>query len=199
MEFDRNLGTDPEKFVLMCLTSSHSCDREDYEFSRMPIATVKPAAQLPERGASAKRPQADQSRRVSLISSSSQEPSAPEKLAAMSSSGNEEPRYQLKSSNVKNADPSIVGRSLLEGNKNHLLSQAKCELMRQEHQVGSLKNCISELQQQACARRLELQDAQLGFIESSTRTSSATRSEALSLKEKVLRDTQIRRCTKWEK
>ena len=100
-------------------------NREDYEFSRMPIATVKPAAMLPERGASAKRLQADQSRRVSLISSSSQEPSAPGKLAAMSSSGNEEPRYQLKSSNVKNADPSIVGRSLLEGNKKSFAQSSK--------------------------------------------------------------------------
>ena len=45
----------------------------------------------------------------------------------------------------KTADPSNLGRSLLEGNEDHLLSQAKSELMRQEHQVGSLNNCISEL------------------------------------------------------
>ena len=38
----------------------------------------------------------------------------------------------------KNAHPSYLGRSLLEGNKDHLLT-------RQEHQVGSLNNCISEL------------------------------------------------------
>ena len=59
----------------------------------------------------------------------------------------------------ENADPSNLGRSLLEGNKDHLLSQAKSELMRQEHQVGSLNRCISELQQQAYAQRLKLQDA----------------------------------------
>ena len=58
-----------------------------------------------------------------------------------------------------------VGRSLLEGKKDHLLSQAKSEFMRQEHQVDSLNNCICELQQHAYARRLELQDAQHGYIE----------------------------------
>ena len=61
---------------------------------------------------------------------------------------------QLKSSIFKCADPSNLGRSLLEGNKDHLFSQAKSELMRQEHQVGSLNNCISELQQQAHAQGL---------------------------------------------
>ena len=43
----------------------------------------------------------------------------------------------------------ILGRSLLEGNKDHFLSQAKSERARQEHQVGCLSNCISELQQHA--------------------------------------------------
>ena len=62
--------------------------------------------------------------------------------------------------------------------------------MRQEHRVGSLNNCISELQQQACAQRLELQDAQHGYTES--RREQVCQQEALSMKEKVLRDTQIR-------
>ena len=54
------------------------------------------------------------------------------------------------------ADPSNVGRSLLEGNKDHVLNQARSELVKQEHQVGSPKNCISELQQQAYAQILEI-------------------------------------------
>ena len=62
--------------------------------------------------------------------------------------------------------------------------------VRQEHQVGSLNNCISGLKQQAYAQRLELQDAQHGYIES--RREQVRRQEELSLKEKVLRDTQIR-------
>ena len=62
--------------------------------------------------------------------------------------------------------------------------------MKQDHQVGSLNNCFSELQQQAYAQRLELQDALHGYIES--RREQVRLQEELSLKEKVLRDTQIR-------
>ena len=109
------------------------------------------------------------------MSSSSQEPRASGKPAAMFSSRNKEPGNQFKSSVFKHADPSNLGRSLLEGNKDHLLSQARSELMKQEHQVGSLNNCISELQQQAYAQRLELQDAQHGYIESRREQSSSTR------------------------
>ena len=88
------------------------------------------------------------------------------------------------------ADPSNVGGSLLEGNKDHLLYQARSELMKQEHQVGALNSCINEHQQQAYAQRLELQDAHHGYIES--RREQARLQEELSMKEKVLRDTQIR-------
>ena len=97
--------------------------------------------------------------RRGLMSSSSQEPSAPRKLAALFSCGSEEPGTQFKSSVFKNVDPSNWGRSLQEGNKDHLLRQRKSELTRQERQVGSPNNCISELQQHTHAQRLELQDA----------------------------------------
>ena len=59
-----------------------------------------------------------------------------------------------------------MGRSLVECNVDHVLGQARYELLKQEHQVGSLNSCISELQQQAHAQRLELQDAHHGYIES---------------------------------
>ena len=108
----------------------------------------------------------------------------------MFSVGSEEPGNQFKSSVFKHADPSNLVRSLLEGNEDHLLSQARSELMKQEHQVESLNNCISELQQQTYAQRLELQDAQHGCIES--RREQVRPQEKLILKEKVLRDTQIR-------
>ena len=78
------------------------------ESSRMPIAPGKPAALLQERGASAKRTQADS--RKSLMSSSSQEPSAQGKPATLFSSRREEPENQLKSSVFKNADPSKFGK-----------------------------------------------------------------------------------------
>ena len=54
----------------------------------------------------------------------------------------------------------------------------------------NLNNCISELQQQTYAQRLELQDAQYGFVES--RREQVRLQEELSMKEKVLRDAQIR-------
>ena len=91
----------------------------------------------------------------------------------------------------KHADPSNLGRSLLEGIKDHLLSQARSELMRQEHQVGVLNNCISELQQQAYAQRIKLQDAQHGHIES-RRAQIPSTGRIIHEKEKVLRDTQVR-------
>ena len=55
--------------------------REDCKSSRIPTASGKPAAMIQERGASAKRTQADL--RESLMSSSSQESRAPGKPAAM--------------------------------------------------------------------------------------------------------------------
>ena len=127
-------------------------------------------------------------KRSVLKTSNPEELSSTETLAALFSCGSEEPGKQFKSSVFRNADPSNVGRSLLEGNKDHLLSQARSELMRQEHQVGSLNICISEIQQQAYAQRLELQDAQHGYVES--RREQVRPQEELSMK--VLRDTHIR-------
>ena len=168
-----------EKSVPRCPTSSHRC---------IPIVTQRRALQTRilkmenyekcclhhrfckllhcyRRGARAKRTQAGL--RKSLMSGSSQEPRAPGKPAAMFSLGSEERWNQFKSSVFKHADPSNLRRSLLERYLDHLLSLARSEPMKQEHQVESLKNCISELQQQTYAQRLELQDAQHGCIESS--------------------------------
>ena len=57
-----------------------------------------------------------------------------------------EPGDQFKSSVhsvFRFAGPSNVGGSILEGNKEHLLNQARSELMKQEHHVGSLNSCIN--------------------------------------------------------
>ena len=43
--------------------------------------------------------------------------------------------------------------------RDHLLTQTRSDLMKQEHRVESLNNCTNELQQQTYAQRLELQDA----------------------------------------
>ena len=61
--------------------------------------------------------------------------------------------------------------------------------MKQE-QVGSLNNCIDELQQQVYAQILELVDANHGFFES--RREHFRLQEDLPLKEKALRGTRIR-------
>ena len=143
---------------------------------------------------------------VSLMSSSSQEPRASVKPDAKFSLNSEptldtfsvrnksnEPGNQFENSVhsvFKFANPPNVGGSLREGNEDHVLNQARSELVKQEHQVGSLNNCTGELQQQAYAQRLELQDVHHAFFES--RREQARLQEELSMKEKVHRDTQIR-------
>ena len=91
---------------------------------------------------------------------------------------------------VQNANPWNLRGSLLEGNKDHLLNQARSDLVKQELHVESLNKCIGELQRQTEEQRLALQDAQYGFVES--RRAQVRLTVDLSMKEKVLRDTQIR-------
>ena len=62
--------------------------------------------------------------------------------------------------------------------------------MKQEHKVGSLNNCIDELQQQAYAQRLDLENDHDGYAES--RREQVRLQEELSTKEKALREIQIR-------
>ena len=88
------------------------------------------------------------------------------------------------------AEPANVGKSLLDCNKDHLLNQARSELVKQEHQVGSLDNCIDELQKQAKTQRLELEDANHGYAESGREQVRLL--EELVMKEKALRHNQIR-------
>ena len=71
-----------------------------------------------------------------------------------------------------------------------MLAEARSELIKQEYKVESLNTCISELQQQTYAQRLELEDAQFGYAES--RREQARLQESVVMKVKALRDTQIR-------
>ena len=66
----------------------------------------------------------------------------------------------------RNANPANVAKSLLDGNRDHLLTQARSELMKQEHKVESLSICINEPQQQAYAQRLDMENAHHGYVES---------------------------------
>ena len=69
--------------------------------------------------------------------------------------------------------------------------------MKQEHRVGSLNNCIDELQQQAHAQRLELEDAHHGQIES--RREQFRAQEELSMKAKRFEKLRYGIYTRWEK
>ena len=80
----------------------------------------------------------------------------------------------------RNANPSNLGRSLLEGNKDYLFIHARSDLAKQELHVDSLYKCIGELQRQMAEQRLALQDAQYGFVESGREQSSTTKYERKS-------------------
>ena len=97
--------------------------------------------------------------------------------------GSNEPIFRL-------SNPTTVAKALLDGNTDHLLIQARSELMKQEHKVESLNNCINELQQQTYAQRLELQDAHHGYVES--RRELVRLQGELSMEEKALPETQVR-------
>ena len=86
-------------------------------------------------------------------------------------------------------NPANVAKSLLEGNRDHLFDEARSELMKQKYKVGSLNTCISELQQQACAQRLDLENAYLGNVDS--RKEQVRLQEEFAMKEKASQDTQI--------
>ena len=156
---------------------------------------------LPEREASAERSQIYHSEREGLMSNSSQslnfmatgKPVAwlsHQKRLGQDEFSEREQRAEFFRRNVsvfRDANPANVAKSLLEGNRHHLLSPGRAELMKQEDKVESLCNCINELQQQASAQRLDLENTHHGYVE--CRRVQVRLQEELSLKEKVLRDT----------
>ena len=187
---------------------------ENSDSSRKLIASGKlDATEIQMRRASAHWTQADHSRRESLMSSSSREPTASGKPDAMFSFNSEttpdtfsvrnrsnEPGNHFEScvhSVFEFADPFDVGGSLLEGNKDHLLNQARSELMKQEQQVGSLNCCINELQQQAHAQRLELQDAHHGYM--NLEENKLGYKKNYLWRKKCFEILKYEVCTKWER
>ena len=106
-------------------------DLENGELQKMLIsplyaqkASVKPDAMvMQERGVSAQYTQAD--RKESLRSHSSESQKALVKPNALFSS---EHGNLIRSSVLRNANPSNLRGSLLEGNKDHLLNQARSDL-----------------------------------------------------------------------
>ena len=96
-----------------------------------------------------------------------------------------------------NANPSNLSGILLEGNKDHLLNQAKSDLARKESHVESLNKCIDDLQKRMEVQDRALQDVQNEFVE--LRRQQARLQAELIRKENALRDTQIRSMHELEK
>ena len=95
--------------------------------------------------------QLTQAGKESLRSHSSEGQKASGKPDALFSS---EQGNLIRSSVFRNADPSNLRGSLLEGNKDHLLNQARSDLAKQELHAESLNKCIGELQRQTEASRI---------------------------------------------
>ena len=133
---------------------------------------------MQEREASAERSQGYHSERESLMSSSSQDLTSTGKLVAVFSCQSRLNQDIFRETNLfdvvfgstepffRFSNPANVAKCLLDGNRDHLLAEARSELMKQEYKVESLISCISELQEQTYAQRLELQDAHFGYEES---------------------------------
>ena len=123
-------------------------------------ATEKPSAlAAQEREVSAQLTQAG---KESLTSHSSERQRASGKPDALFSS---EQGNLIRSLVFRNASPSNLRGSLLEGNKDHLLNLARSDLAKQELNFETLNKCIGEPQRQTEEQRLALQDAQYGFVE----------------------------------
>ena len=62
--------------------------------------------------------------------------------------------------------PSNFSGTLLEGNKDHLLSQAKSDPARKESHVESLNKCIDDLQKRTEVQDRAFQEVHNEFVES---------------------------------
>ena len=110
--------------------------------------------------------------------------------------GNEQ-RNQMWSSVLGNVNLSNLNGTLLEGNKDHLLSHARSDLAKRDIHVESFNKCIGDLQKRTEAQNRALQDVQNEFVES--RREQTRLQEELLQKEQALRDTQIRSKHEMEK
>ena len=75
-------------------------------------------------------------------------------------------------------------------NRDHLLAEAKYEILKQECKVDTLDTCVREFQRQAHSNRLEMDNANYGYGES--RRERTRHHEDLAQREKALRDTRMR-------
>ena len=136
---------------------------------------------------SEKQVQNNHSERESLMSSSSQDPINTGKLVALQNRLTQETfsdrvdfplRHQRffgsSESFFRFSNPANVAKSLLDGNSDHLLAEARSELMKQEYKVESLNTCIDELQQQTYASAVGIGGCPFRRCRISKRASSTT-------------------------
>ena len=96
-----------------------------------------------------------------------------------------------------NANLSNSSKTLLKGNKDHFLNQARSDLAKRELHVESLSKCIDDPQKLTEAQNRAPQDVQNEFVES--RREQTRLQEELLRKEKALRAAQIRSMYEKEK
>ena len=162
---------------------------------------------LQEREANGERSQVYHSVKENLMSSSSQDPIRPGKPVALlvSSKNRLNPEtfsdrevFSLRHQHVLGKNEPVLRfsytetpvKTILEGHRDDMLAEAKSEIMKQECKVDPLNTCISELQQQTYAQRLELEDAHFGYAES--RREQVRLEEELALIERALWNSRIR-------
>ena len=73
------------------------------------------------------------------------------------------------------SNPEEAAKSVLEEQRDHLLAEAKSEVLKQECKVDTLNTCIREFQRQARSNRLDMDDANYGYEESRREQDQASR------------------------
>ena len=88
------------------------------------------------------------------------------------------------------SDPEEAARTVLEEQRDHLLAEAKSEILTQECAIDTPNACIREFQRLAHSNRLEMNSVNCGYKE--FRREQARLHEELTQREKALQDTRIR-------
>ena len=88
------------------------------------------------------------------------------------------------------SDREDAARSVLEEQRDHLFTEAKSEILKQECKVHLLDTTIRELQRQVHSNRLEMDHVNYGYEES--RREQARLHEEMAQREKALRETHVK-------
>ena len=89
------------------------------------------------------------------------------------------------------SDPEDAAKLVLEEQRDHLLAEARSEILKQKCKVDTLSICIREFQRQGHSNRLEMENVNHGYEES--RREQSRLHEEMARREKALRDSRIRK------